>query len=157
MRMFGSDGQFETSQAPVVEIASNSIEFSESSLNFAPQLLFIGAGVADIDTTDFTNGQLEIARISSYGQGDQLGRQPFFPQDNLGIQNQGSGANEIAVSGSDVLYEGTVIGTLDSSGTNDTALVVTFNANASAQAIESLLEAVTYRKHVGCTRIDSYL
>ena len=28
MRMFGSDGQFETSQAPVVEIASNSIEFS---------------------------------------------------------------------------------------------------------------------------------
>ncbi|WP_348681074.1 beta strand repeat-containing protein [Alteromonas mediterranea] len=145
MRMFGSDGQFETSQAPVVEIASNSIEFSESSLNFAPQLLLIGAGVADIDTTDFTNGQLEIARISSYGQGDQLGRQPFFPQDNLGIQNQGSGSNEIAVYGSDVLYEGTVIGTLDSSGTNDTALVVTFNANASAQAIESLLEAVTYR------------
>ena len=145
MRLFGTDDQFNTSQAPIVELASTQIDYVENELNFAPQALILGAGVADIDSANFDGGQLEISRISSYGQGDQLGRQPFFPQDNLGIFDQGTGAGQIGISGTNVTYSGTVIGTLDSNGANDTPLVVTFNANASAQAVEALLEAVNYR------------
>ena len=145
MRLFGADGQFDTSAAPLLEIAQNTIEFSETSLNFAPQTLIVGAGVADADSSDFDGGRLEVSRTSSYGQGDQLGRQGFFPQDNLGIANQGVGAGEIGVAGSNVLYSGVVIGVIESSGANDTPLVVAFNADANAQAIESLIEAITYR------------
>ncbi|RTL40027.1 MAG: DUF4347 domain-containing protein, partial [Rhodocyclaceae bacterium] len=86
------------------------------------------AAVTDADNTDFNNGSLTVT-----GAG---------PNDVLGIRSQGSGSGLIGVSGSNVTYGGTTIGSF--SGGNGTDLVVTFNANATPAAVSALLGNITY-------------
>ena len=60
----------------------------------------------------------------------------------MAIRNQGIGAGQIGVSGSDVTFGGTVIGSF--AGGAGSTLTVTFNAAATAAAIEALIENLTY-------------
>ena len=60
----------------------------------------------------------------------------------MAIRNQGTGAGEIGVSGSNVTFGGTVIGSF--AGGAGSTLTVTFNADATAAAIEALIENLTY-------------
>ncbi|MBI5924824.1 MAG: DUF4347 domain-containing protein, partial [Aquabacterium sp.] len=65
-------------------------------------------------------------------------------EDVLGIRHQGSGAGQIGVSGANVSYGGTVIGTYSGgSGGND--LVITFNGSASNAAVTALVKNITYQ------------
>ncbi|MBN4075522.1 DUF4347 domain-containing protein, partial [Gammaproteobacteria bacterium AH-315-E17] len=63
--------------------------------------------------------------------------------DTLGVQSVGTGAGEISVSGSDVLYEGTVIGTF-TGGAAGTDLVFTFDSDATNVSISALLHNLTF-------------
>ncbi|HBE72417.1 MAG TPA: hypothetical protein DDW52_30140 [Planctomycetaceae bacterium] len=63
--------------------------------------------------------------------------------DQLSVRNEGTGAGQVGVSGSDVSFEGTVVATL-SGGTDGTALVLTLNSAATLDTIEQVLQAVTY-------------
>ena len=92
-----------------------------------------GATLTDVDSTNFDGGTLTGA-FTANGTAD----------DRLEIRNQGSGAGQIGVSGNNVSYGGTIIGTF-AGGVGLTALVVTFNASATAAAVEALLRNVTYR------------
>ncbi len=65
-------------------------------------------------------------------------------EDVLGIRNQGSGAGQIGLSGSNVSYGGTVIGTY-SGGSAGASLVITLNANASNAAVTALARNITYQ------------
>jgi VCBS repeat-containing protein len=85
--------------------------------------------VTDPDATGWSGGNLTF-RISS-GRVDA--------EDVLSVQNGGS----IGVSGSSITYLGTVIGTF-AGGTGSSGLVVTFNANATDQSIQSLIGSLTY-------------
>lgn len=80
---------------------------------------------------------LTVSYVSSTGR----------PEDQLSIRHQGSGAEQVGVSGSDISYEGTLIGTIkaDDNGVNGDTLVVNFNAAATAMAVERVIENLTYQ------------
>ncbi|WP_158222642.1 choice-of-anchor I family protein [Rhodopirellula sp. MGV] len=66
-----------------------------------------------------------------------------LPSDILSIRNEGSTAGLVGISGSDVTFGGTVVGTFVA-GSGDSALTITFNAAADETAIEAVLRAVTF-------------
>ncbi|MGV6818004.1 MAG: tandem-95 repeat protein [Thiotrichales bacterium] len=91
------------------------------------------ASITDIDSTDFDTGTVTMSIISGLNAGEDI----------LAIRNQGSGAGQIGVSGSNVTYEGTVIGTV-SGGASGSDLTITLNANADSTATAALLANITY-------------
>ncbi|MAG67867.1 MAG: hypothetical protein CMK74_18700, partial [Pseudomonadales bacterium] len=134
----GADGNDFTlnapaSAAPVISnLSGDSVSYVEGS---GAVRLDAGsnATVTDSDSPDFDGGTLTVAitgnRVSS--------------EDILGIVNEGTGAGQIGVSGSNITYAGTIIGTfVGGTGTSD--LVITLNANANAAATQALVSALTY-------------
>ncbi|MDO9002609.1 MAG: DUF4347 domain-containing protein, partial [Aquabacterium sp.] len=65
-------------------------------------------------------------------------------EDVLGVRNQGVGAGQIGVSGANITYAGTLIGTV-TGGSGGTSLVITLNANASDAAVSALISNITYQ------------
>ncbi|PSB34445.1 Calx-beta domain-containing protein [Stenomitos frigidus] len=114
---------------PVVSLPGGSVSYTE---NTAAVVLDVTGTVTDSDSTDFDTGALTIT-YSANGTVD----------DRLAINNQGTGAGQIGVSGSNVSYGGTTIGTF-TGGVGTTPLVVTFNSNSSPGAAEALLRNLTY-------------
>ncbi|MBF0340560.1 MAG: DUF4347 domain-containing protein, partial [Magnetococcales bacterium] len=89
--------------------------------------------VTDPDSADFNGGAMTVAITANRDS----------TEDVLAIRNQGTGAGQIGVSGANVTYQGTVIGTFaGGSGTND--LVIAFNANANPTAVTALVRNITY-------------
>ncbi|MFJ4055658.1 Ig-like domain-containing protein [Pseudomonas sp. NPDC089743] len=91
------------------------------------------ATVSDSDSADFGGGNL-TASISANG---------VAGEDTLGIRSVGNGAGQISLSGNTVSYGGVAIGTV-AGGTGGASLVVTFNANATAAAVQALVRSITY-------------
>ena len=91
------------------------------------------AAVSDVDSADFDTGTLTV----SFTAGSDS------TEDVLAIRNQGTGAGQIGVSGSNVSYAGTTIGSF-TGGSSGTDLVITFNANADATATQALIQNITY-------------
>ncbi|MCD8570511.1 MAG: cadherin domain-containing protein [Alphaproteobacteria bacterium] len=108
-----------------------------STTVFGEQDVNAGAVVLDSDvtvtgsTTDFTG---ESLTVSTDGGAD----------DQLTINNEGTAAGQIGISGNDVTYGGTIIGTISSDGVNGADLIIDLNGNASKAAIERLIENITY-------------
>ena len=90
------------------------------------------ATVTDIDSSDFDTGQL-VVRFTANGTSN----------DRLVIENQGTSAGQISVSGATVSFGGTAIGTF-SGGTGLTDLVVQFNASCTPAAAQALLRAIQF-------------
>jgi hypothetical protein len=92
------------------------------------------ATASDPDSPNFDTGTLTIDFLPGNGTAD----------DRLEIRNQGTAAGQIGVSGSNVTFGGTTIGTFTGgSGTN--ALVITFDADATPTAVQALMRNITYR------------
>ncbi|KXG81312.1 pyrrolo-quinoline quinone [Pseudomonas mosselii] len=91
------------------------------------------ATVTDSDSVDFAGGNLTVA-VSANG---------VAGEDVLGIRNQGNGAGQIGVSGNTVSYGGVAIGTY-TGGTGGANLVLTFNGNATAAAVQVVVRNLTY-------------
>lgn len=90
------------------------------------------AVVSDVDSLDFASGVFTANLVG------------VIATDELAIRSLGTGANQISVDGSSVLFEGTEIGTFQG-GTASTPLTVRLNATATAIAMNALLRAITYR------------
>jgi peroxiredoxin/phage terminase large subunit-like protein len=116
--------------APVITAFDTTVSYTE---NAAALLVDSNAVVADVDSADFATGKLTVQLITN-GQST----------DRLEIRNQGVAASQIGVSGTNVTFGGTVIGTF-TGGTGATALVVTFNADATSARVQTLLRNITYR------------
>ena len=86
-----------------------------------------------LGASGWSNGTLRV----SFG----LGNQPA--DDALGILDEGSAAGQISFDGANLSYEGTVIGTA-SGGSGGADMVITFNGNASSEAISALLDNVVF-------------
>ncbi|MEY2872846.1 MAG: hypothetical protein RLZZ373_217, partial [Pseudomonadota bacterium] len=59
-------------------------------------------------------------------------------------RNQGTGAGQIGVSGTDVLYGGVVVGSFSGGGDGSTPLIVGFNSQATLAATQALLRNLTF-------------
>jgi hypothetical protein len=92
----------------------------------------LGSLVTDTDSPDFNQGRLTV-RFFQNGTST----------DRLLIENQGSGAGQIGVVGSNITYGGTVIGSF-SGGTSTAPLSILFNAKATAAGVSTLLNALQY-------------
>ncbi|GJL61425.1 MAG: hypothetical protein NPIRA04_00790 [Nitrospirales bacterium] len=91
------------------------------------------AVVTDVDSANFDTGSLTVAFTAGSDNAEDV----------LAIRNQGTGAGQIGVSGSNVTYAGTTIGTF-TGGTSGSNLVITFNSNADAIATTALIKNITY-------------
>ncbi|WP_164122336.1 MBG domain-containing protein [Sphingobacterium sp. xlx-130] len=91
------------------------------------------ATVTDSDSPDFDGGNVRVAITANRVSADDV----------LSIRNQGTGAGQIGVSGSNVTYAGVIIGTWSGGiGVND--LVVSFNGNSSMAGAQALVRNLTY-------------
>jgi subtilisin-like proprotein convertase family protein len=70
-----------------------------------------------------------------------LGVSTISANETLTILNQGSGSGEIGLVGNRVTYSGSVIGTY-TGGVGTTPLLVSFNSNATQDAVQSLMQNV---------------
>jgi uncharacterized delta-60 repeat protein len=116
--------------APVLGFFNGSVVYTEG---LGAVVLDVGASISDADSADFDGGALQVA-ISANGQAE----------DRLAIRNQGTGAGQIGVSGANVSYGGTLIGTFSGGTDGSTPLVVSFNANATLAAVQALARNITY-------------
>jgi VCBS repeat-containing protein len=90
--------------------------------------------VSDVDSTNFNTGTLTVSIPSG---GDSA-------EDVLSIRNQGTGAGQIGVSGSNVTYGGVIIGTF-TGGSSGSNLVITLNSSATPTAVTALVKNITYQ------------
>ena len=61
----------------------------------------------------------------------------------MSIINTGTNPGEIGISGSDVSYEGTIIGAF-TGGSTGSDLVITLNANADETSVSALVQQISY-------------
>ena len=113
--------------APVLTGLTSSVTFLEDTVNATPQI--IDADVSLIDPEgNFDGGKVDVIGLA--------------PQDRIGVFNEGTGAGQIGVSGSDISYGGVVIGT--ATGGVGNQFTVTLNAAATSAAVDALIQHLTY-------------
>ena len=118
---------YENRNAPLIGAFDAAIAYVEGA---APRILDANVTVTDLDTPRFNGGVLTISLTANAEADDRLSFRPI--------------TRLIAVTGSNVLYRGTIVGTF-TGGTGTTDLVITFNANATASAAQTVLRNITYR------------
>ncbi|RII28310.1 MAG: hypothetical protein CXR30_14010, partial [Geobacter sp.] len=132
---YGSDLTLTTAacdSAPtVINLNSDSVTFTEGG---SAVMLDSGTDATATEDVSWNGGKL----LASFAAGQDL------VADLLGITNQGTGAGQIGVSGSDVTYGGTTIGTVGG-GRGNLPLTVTFNAGATDAAVTALLRNLNFR------------
>lgn len=117
-------------QVPVVLLPAGSVSYPEAS---GALVLDPAAVVSDIDSTTFAGGSL-TATWSIGGTSD----------DQVWVRHEGTGANQIAVTGNAVSYNGAVIGFL-SGGVDGGALTLTFTTLATPAATQAAARNLTFR------------
>ena len=115
--------------APVLASFGGTTPFVEAG---GPVLVDADATIIDPDSVNFDTGRLTV-KISTNAHAD----------DRLTIRNQGTGAGQVGISGTNVTFGSLLIGTL-SGGTGLTPLVVTFKAAADAAAVQAVLRNVLF-------------
>ena len=113
--------------APTLTGLAASVTFAENTVNAAPQLIDTSVTVSDPEG-NLDGGSLVVSGV--------------LAEDTISIRDQGTGAGEIGFSGSNLTYEGVLIGT--ATGGAGASLAVTFNVNATPAAVEALAENLTY-------------
>ncbi|HNN41502.1 MAG TPA: cadherin-like domain-containing protein [Nitrospira sp.] len=122
-----------SNSAPTISnLGGDSLSYSEGA---GAVVIDQGANalVVDSDSTNFDTGTLTVSIPS--------GIEPT--EDVLGIRNQGTGAGQIGVSGSNVTYGGVTIGTY-TGGAGGNNLVITLNGSATQSAVSALVKNITY-------------
>ena len=116
----------------IINLAGDELNYTEGD---GAVLLEQGgdALVSDIDSSDFSGGSLNVECDGGLVE----------TEDVFSIRNQGTDAGQIGVSGSNVTYEGTVIGSF-TGGTGLDPLNIVFNFNATPAAVTALVQNITY-------------
>lgn len=119
---------------PLIDVVQGDNAFLENDSD-----AFIVASAEVLDgNQDFNGGSLTVSISGGAG-----------PNDYLAVDDPGSGEGNIWVSGSNVRYNpigaggARTIGTINASSTN-TNLIIDLNSNADADAVERLIENITF-------------
>ncbi|WP_075086540.1 tandem-95 repeat protein [Mariniblastus fucicola] len=115
---------------PAMANSGTPVDFTEGS---SPVIIDSTITVFDGDSSDFATGVIEVSFSSGGADGDRIS-----------IFNGGVGAGQIGLSGSDVTYEGVVIGSFSGGLSETDSLIISLNANADAVATQALLQNLTY-------------
>ena len=89
-----------------------------------------GAAVSDVDAAHINGGSVTVS-LAAYQAGD-----------TLSINNQGSSAGQIGVSGANVTFGGTAIGSFTGGSVAD--LVISLNSDATPAAVQALMGQLRY-------------
>jgi len=124
------------------------VAFPTAGVNFDPNVGPVNVDPAatfdDPDSTDLDTGDLVVDITAN-----------CTAMDTIAIENQGIAAGQIGVSGAEVTFEGTIIGTFaqDTTCPPDAtpALRADFNAAATPAAAEALLRAILFSTTAGDT------
>ncbi|WP_188113253.1 Ig-like domain-containing protein [Nocardioides humilatus] len=111
-------------------VEAGALAYSE---NAAATVVTATGAVSDVDSADFGTGVLTVD-YSAGGHAD----------DRLEIRNQGTSAGQVGVSGSNVTYGGTTVGSF-AGGSGTTSLTITFSVSATPTIVTAVLRNVTYR------------
>jgi hypothetical protein len=111
---------------PALSGMVSSVTYGEFLVNAAPQLLDGDVTLTDPDG-NFDGGTLTVSGL--------------LPEDEVGVRSVGTDPGQISVSGSDVSYGGILIGTI--CGCTG-SLTIVFNADATSEAVEAVIENLTY-------------
>jgi hypothetical protein len=118
-------------KVPPLVIQQPTVNYSAGN---SPVTISPNATVSDPDSATLNGGSLAV----SIAQGVTI-------NDRLSIQSQGTGLGQVMVSGLNVYYSGTLVGTLSSGGgIGLDPLVVSFNQQSSAAAAQAILSAVQF-------------
>ena len=140
-QIFANPALVSTSADPELVGADTSLTLTEADLNAGPQAIAPSIAFGDADSADFAGGQLTVIMIDNDQLYEQFAAQDSAGQDQLSLLTSGA----VSISSGDVSVDGTVIGTLDSDGAAGAPLVVSFNASATPERIEQLIEAIAYQ------------
>jgi Cadherin-like domain/Cadherin-like/Concanavalin A-like lectin/glucanases superfamily/Bacterial Ig domain len=118
---------------PVVILPGGALSYTEGN---PATVIDVGATVTDSDSANFDTGTLTVDFTAN-----------ATVDDRLGIRNEGIGAGQIGVSGSNVTYggPGNIIGSFTGGTNGSTPLVVTLNANATPMAVQALARNITFQ------------
>ncbi|HEX8064659.1 MAG TPA: Ig-like domain-containing protein, partial [Allosphingosinicella sp.] len=105
------------------------LNFSES---FTPAQLAPNATVSDVDSTNFDGGGLAVVVTTNAA-----------PEDFLVINDQGPGAGQIGLVAGGITYGGVTFATWGYGGGSG-QLNISFNANATPEAVEALVRQIGY-------------
>jgi hypothetical protein len=119
------------SAAPTLSLPSAPMDFIAGSSAAA---LDPAATASDADSTVLGGGTLTVALTANADVDDRLD-----------IRSFGTGTGQIAVSGAQVSYEGTVVGRYAGAVSADAPLIVYLGTGATPAAAQALLRAVVYR------------
>ncbi|MDW3223931.1 MAG: Ig-like domain-containing protein [Paracoccaceae bacterium] len=146
-RIFSEDGVIlNIPESPVVEGLALEQTVSEDDVNGAGVLLDTNGAAAVSGPADFDGGRLLVMRNDPDDPVGVNDNQVFSrDQDQVTVNNQGTGAGQIGVSGTAVTFGGTQIGTITGDGIAGANLEIQLNANATPQAVEALVENLLYR------------
>ena len=122
--------------APTLAGVTSPVTFLENAVNTAAAVLDNDVTLADVDSADFGGGSVTVSYSSARAA-----------QDQLSVNNQGTGTGQIGVSGSNVSYENILIGTVNgtSNGVNGVPLVINLNASSTVMAVDALIQNLAYR------------
>jgi hypothetical protein len=123
---------------PVIAAFDGSVAYTE---NAAPIGIDSDATVADVDLVNFDGGILTVDLTANGNQNDRLA-----------IRNQGLGAWQIGISGNQVISSALVngvlvspvVGTFTGGTSGSDPLVITFNSNAFARDVLSVIRSLTF-------------
>lgn len=116
-------------QAPVVLLPAGSVSYPEAS---GAMVLDGGAGFSDLDSPALAGGIITVTWTVNGSADDQVW-----------VRHEGTGANQIGVTGNAVSYNGAVIGFL-SGGQDGGVLTVSLTNLATPTAAQALLRNLTF-------------
>ncbi|MBI1298435.1 DUF11 domain-containing protein [bacterium] len=121
--------------APTLADVTSPVTFDENAVNAAPALIDSTVTFSDVDSADLGGGSVTV----SYTAGGDV-------QDQLSVNNQGTSAGQIGVSGSVISFGGTTIGAVNvtNNGVNGASLVIDLNSSATVAAVDALIQNLTY-------------
>ncbi|WP_442769303.1 hypothetical protein, partial [Zoogloea ramigera] len=135
-QLFGDATELPRQASPSLGDFAGTLTFGENLVNATPQIIDPAVSLLDLDSANLDGGRVEIF-YTQFGS----------PEDQLGVRNQGTGVAQIGVTGNTVSYNdgsgAVAIGTLGG-GTNGSLLTIDLNANASVDAVEALIQNLTY-------------
>lgn len=115
---------------PVLSIATGVVAYGSGT---GPISIDPLASVSDPLTTSYNTYQLVVSLTANANSGDRVE-----------IRNYGTATGQVGVSGSNVTFGGTTIGTF-SGGTGTTPLTITFNSAGTPAIAQAVLRAITFR------------
>jgi VCBS repeat-containing protein len=88
------------------------------------------------------DGDVTFADIEGNFAGGHLVVRGLLPEDRVSINAEGFGSGQVSFDGSNVFYSGTQIGS--ATGGNGKTFVVTFNSSATSEAVDAVIQNLTY-------------